>query len=136
MWTEASSAVPHLADMCRGSVGRSHNGALGGALGGIRTPSLLTLLCLSRTQGRFHRPGELAVELAGDVALEAASALPGGLSPGGAPGDVGAGPRAAAHPDQGDGAAGAVQRPVAAAVEPVPGGHAAAGRDRAGAAEG
>src|SRR3974377_2228172 len=85
-------------------------------------PSLLTLLCLSRTYRRIHRPGELPVELAGDVALEAAADLPGGLSLGGAPGDVGAGPGAAAHPDQRDGVDGAVQGPVAAAVEPVPDG--------------
>src|SRR5579859_962326 len=106
-----------------------------GALGGTRTPSLLTLLCLSRTHGRIHRPGELPVELAGDVALEAAADLPGGLSLGGAPGDVGAGPGAAAHPDQRDGVDGAVQRPVSAAVKPVPDGLAAAGRERAGAAQ-
>jgi hypothetical protein len=29
----------------------------------------LTLLCLSRTSGKIHRPGELPVELAGDVSL-------------------------------------------------------------------
>jgi hypothetical protein len=58
---------------------------------GLETPSLLTLLCLSRTYRRVHRPGELSVEFAGDVSLEAAADLPGGLSLGGAPGDVGAG---------------------------------------------
>jgi hypothetical protein len=73
------------------------------------------------------------VELAGDVALEAAADFPGGLSLSGAPGDVGAGPRAAAHPDQRDGVDGAVQGPVPAAVEAVPDGLAAAGRERAGA---
>src|SRR5580700_4826389 len=67
----------------------------------------LTLLCLSRTYGRIHRPGEVAVELAGDVSLEAAADFPGGLSLGGAPGDVGAGAGAAAHPDQRDGVDGA-----------------------------
>src|SRR5690348_13724095 len=95
----------------------------------------LTLLCLSRVREGFHRSGELPVELAGDVALEAAADFPRGLSFGGAPGDVGAGARAAAHPDQRDGVDSAVERAVAAAVEPVPGGSAAAGRDRAGAAE-
>jgi hypothetical protein len=82
--------------------------------------NLLTLLCLSRTYGRIHRPGELPVEFAGNVSLEAAADFPGGLSLGGAPGDVGAGAGAAAHPGDCDGVDGAVQRPVAAAVEPVP----------------
>jgi hypothetical protein len=62
------------------------SGLWAGALGGARIPNLLTLLYLSRTHARVHRPGELAVELAGDVALEAAADLPGGLSLGGAPG--------------------------------------------------
>ena len=96
----------------------------------------LTLLCLSRTRRKIHRPVELPVELAGDVALEAAADFPWRYSLGGAPGDVGAGPGAAAHPDQRDGVDGAAEGPVAAAVEPVPDGHAAAGPDRAGAAEG
>jgi hypothetical protein len=43
---------------------------------------------------------------------------------------------AAAHPDQRDGVDGAAEGPVAAAAVPVPDGHAAAGLDRAGAAEG
>jgi hypothetical protein len=30
-----------------------------GALGGTRTPNLLTLLCLSRAHRRIHRPGEV-----------------------------------------------------------------------------
>jgi hypothetical protein len=79
--------------------------------------------------------GELPVELAGDVPLEAAPDFSWGLSLGGAPGDVGAGAGAAAYPGDGDGAAGAVKGPVAAAVEPVPYCSAAAGRDGAGAAE-
>src|SRR5215471_15365306 len=89
---------------------------------------LLTLLSLSRTSGKIHRLGELPVELAGDVALEAAADIPDGLPLGGAPGDVGTGPGGAAHPDQRDGVDGAVQRSVAAAVEPVPDDLAAAGR--------
>jgi len=95
----------------------------------------LTLLYLSRTRGKIHRPGELPVEFAGDVPLEAAADFPGGLPLGGAARDVGAGAGTAAHPDQRDGVDGAVQRPVTAAVEPVPDGHAAAGRDRAGATQ-
>src|SRR5438067_9104426 len=51
---------------------------------------------------------------------------------GGAAGDVGAGADAAAHPGDRDGAAGPVQGPVTAAVEPVPHCSAAAGRDQAG----
>jgi hypothetical protein len=62
-----------------------------GALGGIRTPSLLTLLCLSRAHEGFHRPVELPAALADDVSLEAAADLEPGLALGGAPGDVGAG---------------------------------------------
>jgi putative transposase len=53
--------------------------------------------------GRGHGGGEGAVELAGDIALEAAPDLPGVLAFGGAPGDVGLGGRAAAHPGRGDG---------------------------------
>src|SRR5262249_27067832 len=60
-----------------------------------REHDLLTLLCLSRADEWFHRPGELPVEFAGDVALEAAADLSRGLSLGGAPGDVGAGAGAA-----------------------------------------
>src|SRR5437762_13481696 len=96
-----------------------------GALGGTRTPNLLTLLYLSRAHRRIHRPGEVPVELAGDVALEAAADLPHGLSLGGAPGDVGTGPGAAAHPDQRDGVDRAVKSPVAATAVPVPHGLAA-----------
>jgi hypothetical protein len=51
------------------------------------------------------------------------------------PGDVGAGARAAAHPGQCDGVDGAVEGAVAAGVEPVPDGTAAAGREGAGAAQ-
>jgi hypothetical protein len=68
--------------------------------------------------------------------VEAAADFPGGLAFGGAPGDVGAGAGAAAHPGQRDGVDGAVEGPVCAAVEPVPDGAAAAGREGAGAAEG
>ena len=104
--------------------------------GAPRGAKHLTLLCLSRTHGRIHRLGELPVELAGDVALEAAADFPRGLSLGGAPGDVGAGAGAAADAGQCDGVDGAVQGAVRAAVEPVPGCLAAAGGDGAGAAEG
>jgi hypothetical protein len=80
--------------------------------------------------GGIHRLVELAVELAGDVALEAAAGFACCLAFRGAPGDVGAGAGAAADPADRDGADGAVQGPVAAAVEPVPDGAAAAGRNR------
>src|SRR5947199_8629396 len=91
---------------------------------------------MSRTGGEGHRLGELAVELAGDASLEAAADFAWCFPLGGAPGDVGAGAGAAADPADRDGVDGAVECPVAAAVEPVPDGAAAAGRDRAGAAEG
>src|SRR5919112_4144292 len=103
---------------------------------GTRTPNLLTLLCLSRPIRRLHRAGELSVEFAGDVALEAATDLARGLSLGGASLDVRPGPGTAADPGQRDGVDGAVQRSVAAAVEPMPDDPAAAGRDRADAAQG
>jgi len=76
----------------------------------------------------MHRSGELPVEFAGDVALEAAADFPCRLSLGGAPGDVGAGAGAAADPGHCDGVDGAVEGAVAAAVEPVPDGLAATAR--------
>src|SRR6187455_2901394 len=76
---------------------------------------------------RGHGGGEGAVELAGDVPLEAAADLPRVLALGGAPGDVGLGARAAAHPGRGDGVQGPVHGAVPAPVEPVPHGAAAAG---------
>jgi len=79
---------------------------------------------------------EGAVELAGDVALEYAADLAGGLALVGTPRDVAAGAWAAAHAGQGDGVYGPVQCSVAAAVEPVPGPLAAAGCQRAGTGEG
>jgi len=83
-----------------------------------------------------ERAGELAVELAGDVPLEAAADLPGRLSLSGAPGHVSAGAGTAAHPGDRDGVDGPVEGTVAAAVEPVPDGLATAGWDWASAAEG
>src|SRR6185436_14561808 len=92
---------------------------------------LLTLLYLSsrriRSRRGRHRCSEGSVELAADVALEAAADLASGLALGGAAGDVGLGSRAAPHADHGDGVQRAVERSVAAAVEPVAHGAAAAG---------
>jgi len=82
-----------------------------------------------------HRGVEAAVELAGDVALEAAADFRIGLAFCSAPGDVGMGARAGAPASQEDVVEGAVEEPVAAAVEPVSGDAAAAGGDRAGAGE-
>jgi hypothetical protein len=50
----------------------------------------------------FHRPGEVAVELAGDVSLEAAADLSWGLSLGCAPAEVDVGAGAAADPGEPD----------------------------------
>src|ERR671919_758087 len=102
---------------------------------GTRTPNLLTLLCLSRSTCWCHGSGEVPVELAGDVALDAAANLPWGLSLGGASLDVGAGAGTAADPGQRDGVDGAVQCPVTAAVESMSDDSAAAGRDGAGAGQ-
>src|SRR5690242_16738822 len=103
---------------------------------GTRTPNLLTLLCLSRSSCWCHGSGELPVELAGDVALEAAADFAWGLSFCSASFDVGAGAGAAAGSGQRDGVDGAVQGSVAAAVEPMPHGPAATGRKGAGAGQG
>src|SRR6478752_6684845 len=85
---------------------------------------------------RGHGGGQGAVELAGDVPLEAAPDLPRVLAFGGAPGDVGPGGWAATHPGRGDGVQRPVQRALSAPVEPMPHGAPAAGLKRAGAAEG
>ena len=69
---------------------------------------------------------EVLVDLAGDVALEAADDLAFGQALGGAAFDVGAGGLVVAHPDDGDDVEGAVGGSVAAAAEPVPAGGAAA----------
>src|SRR5262249_58854600 len=68
---------PRLAQ--RAAFAALFKGSLGWALGGTRTPSLQTLLCLSRAREWFHRSGELPVEFAGDVSLEAAADFAGGL---------------------------------------------------------
>jgi hypothetical protein len=91
----------------------------------------LTLLCLSSGHGGV----ECSVELAGDVALEATLDLVWGLALGGTAVDVGAGSGAVARPGEHDHVDGAVECAVAAAVEAVPDGVAAAGRDRVGATE-
>ena len=80
--------------------------------------------------------GELPVELAGDVALEAPPDFSRGLSLCGASVDVGAGSGTASYPGQCDGVDGAVQGPVTTTVEPVPNDPATAGLDRVGAAQG
>jgi hypothetical protein len=82
---------------------------------------LLTLLCLSSGHGGV----ECSVELAGDVALEAAADLAWGLAFGGAAVDVGAGSGAVADPGQGDGVDDAVECPVAAGSEQPADGNAA-----------
>src|SRR6476661_5325811 len=103
----------------------------------------VTLLCLSSSDFGGadhgcvdHGGGQGAVELAGDVALEAAADLAGGLALGGAAGDVGPSPGAVGHAGQGDGVQGAVERAVAAAVEPVAYGAPAAGLEGAGPGQG
>jgi hypothetical protein len=82
-----------------------------------------------------HRGVEAAVELPGDVALEATADFGIGLAFCAAPGDVGLGSLAGAPASQEDVVQGPVEVTVAAAVEPVTDDTAAAGRDRAGAGE-
>jgi hypothetical protein len=83
------------------------------------------------------RPGRGygAEEFAGDVSLEAAADLGVGLALGAAFGDVGVGARADQPAGQSDVVQGAVELAVAAAVEAVPAGSAAGGRDRADAGQ-
>src|SRR5262245_30568419 len=100
------------------------------------------LLCMSSSfrkivlwsGGRF-RAEQNPVELASDVPFEAADDLFLGLAVLGPAFDVVAGARVVGHPGQRDDVQGAVGLAVAAAVEPVPGGFAAGGRDRANPAQ-
>src|SRR5690242_369289 len=64
-------------------------------------------------------PGEGVVDLAGDIAFEAAEDVSFGQTFGGAAGDVVAGALVVAHADQDDGVQGAVGGAVTAAVEAV-----------------
>ena len=100
----------------------------------------LTLLCLSSSRRSCQWLGgergagvEGAVELAGDVALEAPLDLTAGLAFGCATGDVVLGRGTAPHAGDGDGVDSAVQGPVAAAVEPMSDCLAAAGLQWTGA---
>ena len=78
---------------------------------------------------------EVEVDLAGDVALQAADDLCLGQAFGGAPFGVGAGRRVRAHPGDHDAPQGVVGLPVTTGVEAVPFGLAGGGRDRGGAAQ-
>src|ERR1035438_3230647 len=88
-----------------------------------RAARLMTLLCLST-------PAEGAVEVAGEVALDAAADLLVGLALGPAALDVGQGRRVIAHTGDGDDVQGAVELAVAEAVEPVAVGPAGRDGDR------
>ena len=79
--------------------------------------------------------GDELVDLAGDVALQAADGFPAGLAVGDAPGEVGAGVGIPAQPGEHDGVQGAVGASVTTAVEPATLGLAGGGLDRADAAE-
>jgi hypothetical protein len=97
------------------------------------------LLCSSSGEGVWFGEGwsgEVGVDLAGDVALEAADDLAFAEAFGGAAGDVVAGGLVVSHPDDGDDVEGAVGGAVAASAEAVAaGGSAAAGRLGCDAAE-
>src|SRR5882757_2214238 len=86
--------------------------------------------------GGGHRGGKASVELAGDVALQAAPDLASGLALGSAAGNGGPCGGAAAHAGVGDGVNGAVELAVSASVQPVAHGAPAGGFQRAGAREG
>src|SRR5580698_2821997 len=110
-------------------------GAAGGSLGGQRgRGSQLTGQAAPGGWGSAA-VAEVAVDLAGGVALEAADDLGLGQAFGGAPFYVGAGRGMGAHPGDDDPPQGVVGFAVAAAVEAVPGGLAGGGRDRGGRAQ-
>src|ERR687886_1453828 len=97
------------------------------------------LLCRSSSLGRgnrrLRRGAEIAEDLAGDEALQAADDLRLRLPLARASADVVEGRLVAAHAGDDDPVEGGVGPPVAAAVEPVPGRLAARRGDRAGAAQ-
>lgn len=64
----------------------------------------------------------MAIEVSGEVSLEAPADLAVGLAFCAAPVGVGAGFGVVDHPDHGDDVQFAAEAPVASAVEPVPGG--------------
>jgi hypothetical protein len=82
-----------------------------------------------------HGCGEGAVELAGDVSLEAAPDFAVRFSFGTAAGQVGLGARVVVHTAAGDDVDGLVQCPVSAAVQSVAGGLATGGFQGAGPGE-
>src|SRR6266516_4801264 len=88
-----------------------------------------------RARKRGEVGAEGVVDLAGDVALEAADDLFLAEAFGDAALGVGAGASAVAQPADSDQVEGTVGLAIAAAVEPVSGGAAGGGGDRAGAAE-
>src|SRR6266542_5746292 len=93
-------------------------------------------LCRHRRRSELGKIGaEGVVELAGDVALEAADDLGFGQALGGATVGVGAGASAVAEAADGDQVERAVGLAVAAAAEPVSARASGGGRDWAGAAE-
>src|SRR5947207_8720861 len=99
-------------------------------------PELKDLVCLRRGWHSLAAgAAEGVVDLAGDVALEAADDLFPGLALGGAPGRVGLGARVVGQAGHGDRPQRGVGLPVAAAVEPVAELLAGGGIDRAGAAQ-
>jgi hypothetical protein len=83
----------------------------------------------------LRRPGrgqadQSLVDLAGDVAFAGSNDLPPAEALGGVSGHVAVGPFIKAQPGQHDGVEGVVRGAITAAVQPVPAGLAAAGRDR------
>ena len=88
-----------------------------------------------RPVGRLGSGDEELVDLAGDIAFEAAEGFPAGLAVGDAAGDV-VGVEVPAQSGQDDGVQGAVRSSVAATVQPAALGLAGGGLDRAHAAEG
>src|SRR5712692_5356306 len=90
---------------------------------------MLLLMSSGSGEVRFVCLRERGVDLAGDVALQAADDLALGLALAGAPRDVLSGRLVPAHADEDDAVEGGVGLAVAAAVEPVADRLARGGRD-------
>ena len=88
-----------------------------------------------RSQGSVSGGAQAGIDLAGDIALEAADDLGLGQALGGAPLDVRAGRGVGAHPGDDDPPQGVIGLAVAAGVEAVAGALARGGGDRGGGAQ-
>jgi hypothetical protein len=143
--------APSCVLACSGSSGHSAGMGAEPKLGRLRPATVLSAAAQVRASSRvavsdrdaprftarsdapmLSTLAEDAVEVAGEVALNAAADLPVGFAFGPAAFGVGPGWRVAAHAADGNGVPGAVELAVAEAVEPVPVGAAGGDRDGGG----